>query len=65
MTATPRDGNFYAARISADPTTTDRTNSQPGTICETLSDGLPVLHIERIKFAAAIEVAAKDRFSPA
>ncbi len=41
-----------------------RCNAEPGEACDVLlNDGLELVHIERIKWAAAMDVAAKEQLA--
>jgi hypothetical protein len=43
-----------------------RCRVQPGVVCEVLADrALEIVHVERIKLALAMDVAAKDRIARA
>jgi hypothetical protein len=43
-----------------------RCGVQPGVVCEVLADrALEIVHVERIKLALAMDVAAKDRIARA
>jgi hypothetical protein len=47
--------------ISPTGITCPRCKAEPGKVCEVLlGDGLEVVHVERIKLAAALDVSAKE-----
>jgi hypothetical protein len=50
--------------IAISPTTLacPECNAKPGEVCEMLDDELAIVHVARIKFAAAMDLETKKKF---